>query len=124
MKQPIPDLNVLVGLFYADRSDLGEFEQIEAVEAPQPYRQLLDHNEHMTVTLEAYHGCPVDVEAIEVNNAGRHYSRRTSFRRVTAIDDSWAADRAAGGTDCGRNGTTSSSGALSRASSVATFSAE
>jgi hypothetical protein len=83
MKQPIPDLDVLVGLFYADPSQLAEFEQVEAADTPQPFRRLLDHNEHMTVTVEAFHGCPVDVQALDVKDTGRHYSRTSLLRRQT-----------------------------------------
>ena len=28
---------------------------------PEPYRRMLVHNHHMTVTMESFHGCPVDV---------------------------------------------------------------
>jgi chorismate-pyruvate lyase len=61
---PAVELSELVGLFYEDaaRSSLGEFHAIEdAARIPQPQRELLNHESHMTVTVEAFHQGPVDV---------------------------------------------------------------
>jgi chorismate-pyruvate lyase len=81
MKQPIPDLKTLVGLFYADASELAGFQEVEADEVPEPFRRLLVHQEHMTVTVEAFHGCPVDVQAMQVKETGKHYCRTSLLRR-------------------------------------------
>lgn len=53
------DLSSLISEFYASVETLGRFEQVPQV--PAPFDQLLDHNHHMTVTVEAYHGDEVDV---------------------------------------------------------------
>jgi len=61
---PAVDLSELIGLFYEGtaRANLGEFQAIEhADEIPQPQRNLLNHESHMTVTVEAFHRGPVDV---------------------------------------------------------------
>lgn len=79
----IPDLPTLVGLFFADPAELGQFEETTADQVPQPYRRLLDHSDHMTVTLEAFHGCPVEVEALNFRTVGRHYCRTSLLRRRT-----------------------------------------
>ncbi len=56
------DLVELVGIFYPDGQSLAEFEPIEDPEKmPQPYRGLLDHQAHMTVTVESFHGTSVNV---------------------------------------------------------------
>ena len=53
------DLTQLLAEFYASPATLGQFEQV--TEVPAPFDQLLDHNHHMTVTVEAFHGDEVDV---------------------------------------------------------------
>ena len=51
---------------------------------PEPQRGLLAHESHMTVTLEAHHGGPVDVEVLERVAHGRHYARKILLRRNVA----------------------------------------
>src|SRR2546422_402770 len=43
---------------------------------PEPYRGLLAHTEHMTVTMEAFYGSPVDVRVLEADRLGDFYHRR------------------------------------------------
>jgi chorismate-pyruvate lyase len=49
---------------------------IRAVAMPEPYRRLLVHNEHMTVTVEAHFGAPVDVRVLQAEQFGDFYHRR------------------------------------------------
>lgn len=49
---------------------------VTAPEVPEPYRGLLAHSEHMTVTVEAHYGCPVDVRVLESGFSGDQYYRR------------------------------------------------
>ncbi len=51
---------------------------------PQPQRALLDHEDHMTVTLEAHHGGVVDVDVLERVAYDGRYARRIVLRRATA----------------------------------------
>lgn len=76
-----PDLQVLVDLFYASLGEVGEFQEVTADEMPEPFRQLLAHHEHMTVTVEAYHGCPVDVRVLDTVRTATHYSRKILLTR-------------------------------------------
>lgn len=78
-----PELDALVQLFYDDSSRLGEFAPAGFGSLPAPYGALLDHDEHMTVTVERFHGCPVDVEALERQATPTHYSRKILLRRST-----------------------------------------
>ncbi len=48
---------------------------------PQPQRRLLDHESHMTVTLEAHHGGAVDVVVLDRVASDRHYARKILLRR-------------------------------------------
>jgi chorismate-pyruvate lyase len=57
-----PDLSRLIALFYDDAAELGQFEEVAGGQMPRVARRLLDHEQHMTVTVEAFHKCPVDVE--------------------------------------------------------------
>lgn len=49
---------------------------VTAPEIPEPYRGLLAHTYHMTVTVEAHYGCPVDVRVLESDFDGDQYHRR------------------------------------------------
>jgi hypothetical protein len=43
---------------------------------PPPFQGLLVHDQHMTVTVEAYHGDLVDVRVLSRHIAASHYSRK------------------------------------------------
>lgn len=49
---------------------------IPAEDVPQPYRDLLVHNHHMTVTVEDYFGGPVDVKVLACRREGNEYARK------------------------------------------------
>jgi chorismate-pyruvate lyase len=49
---------------------------IHAAALPEPYRLLLAHSEHMTVTMEAFYGKPVEVRVLEADRVGDFYHRR------------------------------------------------
>lgn len=76
-----PDLQSLANLFFEDPGDLGEFTEIPVEQLPDPYRQLLGHTHHMTVTVENYHQSPVDVEVLDKRINDTHYSRKILLRR-------------------------------------------
>jgi chorismate-pyruvate lyase len=61
----------------ADRSEL---EPILPAEMPEPYRQLLVHTHHMTVTVEDFYGQPVDVQVLEVAQKDDLYARKIILR--------------------------------------------
>ena len=44
-------------------------------EVPEPYRRLLVHHHHMTVTVEAFYGRPVDVRILASRRGGNSYNR-------------------------------------------------
>jgi chorismate-pyruvate lyase len=43
---------------------------------PEPYRSLLVHTHHMTVTVERFYGRPVDVTVLDAVRDGDEYARR------------------------------------------------
>jgi len=65
----------LIGIYYEDPSLLGHFEQVESASVPNVYRKLLDHSNHMTVTVESHHSDQVDVEVLRSDFVGDHYRR-------------------------------------------------
>lgn len=79
----LPDLQTLLQLFYDSPDRLGAFEEVGGDRLPAVYRKLLDHNKHMTVTVESHHGTPVDVEVLESQTTESHYSRKILLRRQT-----------------------------------------
>src|SRR5262245_31014569 len=79
-----PSPRELARLFYESPDELGTFEQIAAAaDLPQPYRRLLAHNEHMTVTVEKFHECKVDVQDLATRRDGHFYSRTILLTRQT-----------------------------------------
>jgi hypothetical protein len=56
--------------------DRPSYELIAGTEMPQPYRDLLVHEHHMTVTVESHHGGPVDVRVLAVHQEGDLYARK------------------------------------------------
>lgn len=74
------DLTTLLALF--DLSDeLANFAHVAADELPPVYHNLLAHEHHMTVTVEAHHGCLVDVEVLAKHVTKTHYARKILLRR-------------------------------------------
>ena len=76
-----PDLNTLIGLFYDQPQQLGQFEEALISKVPEPYRELLAHTDHMTVTVERFHDSKVDVGVLDRQRSGSHYSRKIILTR-------------------------------------------
>lgn len=76
-----PDLQTLVDLFYDAPQELGLFEEVKPEATPTVYRGFLEHNEHMTVAVEDYHRCKVDVQVLETKSTPTHYSRKILLTR-------------------------------------------
>jgi chorismate-pyruvate lyase len=79
----MPDLDALLGLFYDDADRLARFEKIEPAEVPEPYATLLNHHEHMTVTVESFHGGPVNVNVLQTHVTPTHYARKILLKRAS-----------------------------------------
>lgn len=78
---PLPDLQTLVRLFYENSIELGSFTEVVADDMPAAPRRLLAHHDHMTVTVEEYHGDRVAVEVLETRLEEPYYSRKILLRR-------------------------------------------
>src|SRR6187551_223790 len=77
----MPALDHLAGLFYSDLAELGSFEEVLAENMPEPYRTLLAHHKHMTVSVEKHHGAKVEVEVLAAKRSGDYYFRKIILHR-------------------------------------------
>lgn len=77
------ELAVLLGSLEDDARKLGEFKEVTADAMPEKYRQLLAHNEHMTIAVEGYHQCPVSVQVLHSRTAEAVYIREILLRRTS-----------------------------------------
>ena len=78
MNQPDVDLRGLLSTF-GDDGDFARFAQVDGEAVPQPFRRLLVHDQHMTVTLEAYHGGPVHLSVHDSVLRDDEYARKITL---------------------------------------------
>lgn len=76
---PAVDLSTLVRLFYDDSDELGDFEPVSGNRVPEPFNQLLNHNAHMTVTVESFYDSPVDVRVARTKKNPPWYAREITL---------------------------------------------
>ncbi len=74
-------LSELLALFYSQPAPLGSFEFCSSEQCPDEYRVMLDHENHMTVTVERRHANPVDVHVLACHQNATHYMRKIVLRR-------------------------------------------
>lgn len=74
LSAPVPEPSQLFAIF-GDRLP-AVCELVTPDSLPGPFRRLLAHQDHMTVTLEAYHGSPVSVRVLDRRQTGSHYARK------------------------------------------------
>lgn len=77
----LAQLEQLARLFYPSLAALGAFTEVTADDMPDYARRLLAHHEHMTVTVEAFHGSAVDVRVLSAQTQGDHYARKILLAR-------------------------------------------
>ena len=77
---PCISASELIDIYYPEPNELGKFERVESDSVPPLYRNLLDHSNHMTVTVESYHGDSVDVEVLRSDIFDGHYRREILLR--------------------------------------------
>ncbi len=80
--EPAVDLADLLRVFYSEgsQSELASFKPVDDLPLPAPYEQLLNHDAHMTVTVEAFHQSPVDVTVLRYVQDEQWYSREIVLR--------------------------------------------
>lgn len=85
---PIIELEELVNLFpEADGVPLyAAAEHIAREATPEPYHRMLVHEHHMTVTMEAYHDCSVDVQVVDSRFENDLYLRKILLKKSGTSD--------------------------------------
>jgi chorismate-pyruvate lyase len=78
---PLDELTRLTSQFSHRGALIEQAEHIPASTTPEPYKQMLVHDHHMTVTMEEYHGCPVNVNVLDSRLEGNVYSRKIILTR-------------------------------------------
>jgi chorismate-pyruvate lyase len=73
---PHDELQSLIDMFPNGQPLLADAEHVASQTLPEPYRRMLAHNHHMTVTMESYHRCPVDVRILDRRLDGDFYNRK------------------------------------------------
>ena len=73
--KPIPTADDLYALFPAG-TDRPGLTPVSPEEMPEPYRSLLVHTHHMTVTVEGFYGQPVTVAVLDHVRCGDVYGRK------------------------------------------------
>ncbi|WP_146452282.1 hypothetical protein [Bythopirellula polymerisocia] len=65
----------LCELFYSTTADVGQFEEVTAGDLPEQFKALLAHDDHMTVTVEAWHNSLVTLSVLGERHDMDYYSR-------------------------------------------------
>jgi hypothetical protein len=73
---PHDELRSLIDIFPEHEPLFLDAEHVASATLPEPYRRMLVHTHHMTVTMESYHGCRVDVRILERKQDGDFYNRK------------------------------------------------
>lgn len=73
---PLNELNSLLEDFPEERPLFTKVEHVPGSTVPEPYKTMLVHEHHMTVTMENYHQSSVDVRVLESRLEGEHYARK------------------------------------------------
>ena len=79
---PIDELHKLLSLFPDGDQLFERVEHIPASTTPEPYKTLLVHEHHMTVTMEVFHKCGVDVQVVYEELQEPLYNREILLTKV------------------------------------------
>jgi hypothetical protein len=78
---PTDELKKLTSLFSGGAELFERAEHVPAALTPEPYKRLLVHDHHMTVTMEEFHQAPVLVKVLDRKLDGNIYSRKILLER-------------------------------------------
>lgn len=78
----LDDLAALAALFPDGPQLFENVVHVTPEETPEPYRSLLAHEHHMTVTMEQFHQCSVDVQVIQEQFVDPIYTREILLTRA------------------------------------------
>lgn len=82
IETPQVQLEELLQLFFPQTlTEVGTFHDAEESTIPSDANTLLNHCEHMTVTIEDFHGSEVDVKVLQEKELQTHYTRKILLTR-------------------------------------------
>lgn len=73
---PLDELHSLTRQFSETQPLIHKAEHIPSAVTPEPYKTMLAHNHHMTVEMEKFHRCTVDVKVLDSQLNGDEYRRK------------------------------------------------
>lgn len=76
---PLDELTKLTAVFPSSEPLFQRVEYIPSSTTPEPYKSLLVHEHHMTVTMEKMHGGPVTVQVLATKYVDDTYSRKITL---------------------------------------------
>ena len=79
---PTDELNKLIGLFPGSEGLIERAEHIPSSLTPEPYKQMLVHDHHMTVTMESYYNSAMEVRVLEQVLQDDIYCRKILLSRA------------------------------------------
>ncbi len=81
---PLKELQELVDLFPepANHQLFLSAEHVAKEATPEPYHRMLVHEHHMTISMESYHDCTVDVEVMDSRFEGGLYLRKIRLHKT------------------------------------------
>jgi hypothetical protein len=88
---PLDELSRLVAIHKSPEQLFDDVEHVPASLTPEPYRQLLVHDHHMTLAMEEFHG-----NAVEVHVVDRHFEEAGYFRTSVLTVPATVIGRTAG----------------------------
>ncbi|MFN0197868.1 MAG: hypothetical protein ACKVT0_14075 [Planctomycetaceae bacterium] len=74
--KPHDEFDALTQIFPSPLPFANQVEHIPSALTPEPYRQLLVHDQHMTVTMEQFYDCQVHVHVLQKKLDGDQYCRK------------------------------------------------
>jgi hypothetical protein len=80
---PLDELTRLTSLFDEPEQLIAEAVHVPAGATPEPYKSMLAHDHHMTVEMESYHRCMVNVEVLADRLEGNEYYRKIILRNAS-----------------------------------------
>lgn len=78
---PLDELTRLTSLFPEPVPLIRQAVHVPGSATPEPYKTMLVHEHHMTVTMERFHGCPVNVRVLDKVLLGDEYARKIVLTR-------------------------------------------
>ncbi|HSG70525.1 MAG TPA: hypothetical protein VLA12_08930 [Planctomycetaceae bacterium] len=73
---PLVELKSLTEIFPEQQPLIAKADHVASALTPEPYKKMLVHEHHMTVTMEQYHHCKVEVRVIERKELDGLYCRK------------------------------------------------